>query len=242
MANNIVFPNSASAIDFLQSKYGSANFSSWQIGRKQWWSYIQYPAAGLSSINFFGTAVGSGGTNLQQTNIPKAGSFGQTHFLLKSISFNLVIKDWKLNTSLTDDRDTLFSDMVNGFVQAGVFNLEILSKIFCQIPMPFLQMPPADGRATVNSAGLQGLTLTTGTPNTFTSLITSAPSADLTRRWHALFQIDPNVLIEAEQSFNAVLSYPTGLIPIIAANVNNDTTNILYVGCRFDGIWFRPVQ
>jgi hypothetical protein len=49
-------------------------------------------------------------------------------------------------------------------------------------------------------------------------------------------------LIEAEQQFNVKLSFPSGVVPVLATNVVNDSTNPLKVGVILDGLLLRPVQ
>jgi len=57
-----------------------------------------------------------------------------------------------------------------------------------------------------------------------------------------VYFVDPNILIEAEQQFTVKISYPSGLVPILATNVVNDTTKQLKIGVIFDGLLLRPVQ
>lgn len=237
------FDDSLQVIGYLQSRYGSADYRDWQSLRKQWYSYVNYPVAGQSSITFFGTALGGATAgNRQLTNIPKAGSFGQNHFLLKSLRLDFFINDQGLNNFAGTDATTLFSEFINGIFQAGVITLNIGQRPFVQLPMPFLYAPPGNGEDQVKSAGIESLTLAEGTPNTLTSATVNIPYASLLRRNESVYLVDPGILIEAEQNFDVQLDYPSGVLPAIATGIINNDSNPLYVGVSMDGVNFRPLQ
>jgi len=236
------FTNSEQVLQYLQKTYGSANYSQWQSLRKQFYSFTQYPAAGATQLNLFGYAVsGAAGQNRQYTNMPKAGSFGQQHFLLKSISCVYYINTAQSLLSLATPVDTsnVGADFLHGFAQAGVLTFNIGSKAYAQIPRPFLYAPPADGEIH-NAVGEQIIfTLTEGTPNTLLTASSLVTSADLNRDSANSYVVDPGILIEAEQAFDLQIQYPSGAIPLIASG--KLTTNF-YVGVILDGVLFRPVQ
>ena len=234
------FTRSEEALSALQERYGTTDYSEWQSLRREWYSYVNYPTAGASETLFFSDVAGQAGVTTQSTNMPKANSFGQTHFLLKQIKMDIRIADWMYNLPVANDLDTLYSDIINGFVQDGVLEILISGRVYAQIPRPFLLAPPADGRPCVRSAGLEGLTLATGTPDTFTSAVTHPPYASLSGGKLNSYIMDPNILIEAEQAFTCRLRYGTA-VPIIATDVEDATTNPLSVGCIFSGIGFRPI-
>ncbi len=236
------FTNSELFLQYMQSKYGSANFSSWQSLRKQFYSFINYPAAGATQFNFFGFAVsGTAGQNRQYTNMPKAGSFGQNHFLLKALStayyFSTAVDMIGLATAV--DTSNVPADILHGYAQAGVLTFNIGGKLYAQIPRPFLYTPPADGEVTEVDAKMLTFTLTEGTPNVMNAVDMLVSSADLNRCALNQYVMDPNILIEAEQAFDLQIGYPSGAIPIIASG--KVTTN-MFIGVILDGILFRPVQ
>ena len=114
------FTNSQMVLQYLQSTYGSANYSQWQSLRKQFYSFINYPAAGANQFNFFGFAVtGAAGQNKQYTNMPKAGSFGQQHFLLKSIqtAYYLSTPIDQFTIASVSDTQNFSADILHGFTQ-----------------------------------------------------------------------------------------------------------------------------
>lgn len=236
------FTNSEMVLQYLQSTYGSANYSQWQSLRKQFYSFVNYPSAGANQFNFFGYAVsGAAGQNKQYTNMPKAGSFGQQHFLLKSIQcvyyYSTAVDSFAMATAL--DTQNTAADFLHGFAQAGVLQMSIGAKLYAQIPRPFLYCPPADGETTTVDAKALTFTLTEGTPNVMNAVSMLVSHADLNRNTNNRYLVDPGILIEAEQAFNVEIDYPSGAIPIIASG--KVTTN-LFVGVILDGVLFRPVQ
>lgn len=236
------FTNSELVLQYLQQTYGSANYSQWQSIRKQFYSFTNYPQAGASQLNFFGYAVsGAAGQNRQYTNMPKAGSFGQQHFLLKSIQCVYYIstaQDWFTMATAVDTAN-MSADILHGFAQAGVLQFTIGSKLYAQIPKPFLYCPPADGEVTTVDAKQVQFTLTEGTPNVMNAVSMLVTHADLNRNQANRYIMDPGILIEAEQAFSVEIDYPSGVIPIISTG--KLTTN-LFVGIILDGVLFRPVQ
>lgn len=220
------FTTSEKFLAYMQERYGSANFSKWQQIRKQFYSYQLYPAAGSTQFNFFGYGLNGSTTQGRQfTNMPKAGSFGQQHFLLKQIRCKLLL----LNAAFAAaklDVDNPAADLTHGFVQSGVLNLTIGDKKYIELNRPFMYAPPADGET--------DLSLTSE------EVANSYPRATLTHRRDGGYLVDPNILIEAEQSFDCQINYPSGAIPLIASNIWTGTT--LAIGVSFDGILFRPVQ
>lgn len=233
--------SSQQVIRNLQKKFGSANFAQWQGIRKQFYSFVQYPVAGQSEFQLFGSAI-SGTVNRQLTNMPKAGSFGQQHFQLKAVRTAYFINNQNITAFVSTDATTLYTELANGPFQAGVLELTIGNQLKLQVPKPFLYMPPAAGAAEVRAAGVRAITLTEATPNTLLTYDSHIPHADLNGCKQNLFRVDPNIIIEAEQNFLCTIKYPSGIIPITATGVVVDATNPLYIGVILDGIVFRPQQ
>lgn len=235
----------------LQRKYGSANFRKWQSLRRQFYSFVAYNStSGNAELRFFGSAI-SAAENRQFTNMPKANSFGQNHFMLKAVRTGWFIPDTLLGTwaSTNSDRTTLFSEFTAGIFQAGVLELTIGSRLMLQIPKPFLYAPPGDGRPEVYCNGLQSITLIEGTPNVYPNTTSGGPQAvvgmpwcDLTSNRENVYLVDPNIVIEAEQNFDCVIRYPSGPLLGVATSIINDSTNPLRLGVILDGLVFRPQQ
>jgi hypothetical protein len=223
----------------LQAQFGSSDYSRWQFLRREWWSSVAYPAAGLSEINFFGDAM-SGTNNRQITNMKQANSFGNTHFLLKQIECTYWSEDWSHNDHDGTDAETFWSDAVAGFTQAGVFTLTVNGSEYVNEPLPFLRMAPVSAMPHIASAGVQSLTLTEATPNTL--LTNVAPSPNPLPPTGDGYAVVPNLWIQANEHFETVIGYPGGLIPIIATGINIDATNKTYLKAKFSGLEFRPQQ
>jgi hypothetical protein len=232
-------------ISAASQRYGVIDYSRWQAIRWQWYSYVTYSATTApSELNFFGQVAGQTGVTLADTNLPKAGSFGQTHFLLKTISTDIRLANndvdgFTLANQATLDRRAIASDFLNGFVQAGVLEFSIGARPFATIPKPFQYAPPPGNDVDYENsfANQVGVVPSAGNP-----LVVGVPYATQTRNRNNVYVMDPNILIEAEQQFAVKLSYPSGAIPILATNVVDDTTNPLKVGIVFDGVLLRPMQ
>lgn len=237
-----LYNSSEEALRDLSNRYGSAVFTSWQTVRKKFYSYVDYPEAGGVSFSFFSSAPG-GTVTFEESNIPKPGSFGQQHLLLKSVQTRPTIQTWDLHAWAGTDASTLYSDLVMGFVQAGVLNVSFNNRQFAQIPKPFMYCPPGDGEALVHTAGIDVLTLTEGTPNTLSTFRSPAPYGSVNSRCCGnMYVMDPQILIEAEQNIQASIDFPSGAVGVIGTGVTDDASNPLQIGLIFDGILFRPLQ
>ena len=235
--------NSQAIVGKLQSRYGTYARGQLQSQRKQFWSFIDY-LDGNSQYTFFGSALGDQATpNLARTNMPVQGSFGTSAFLIKSISMNLYIPsnstfgiDYTntVTTYATDATSGIWADLVNGFVQAGIFTLSVGAKNFVTIPKPFLYAPPADGRS--------DLTVTRLLNSTTQTLSVGAQEAELHRASENQYMVDPELYIDFQENFRVQVSYPAGAVTRIGTTSLPATTGKLYIGCVLDGVEFRPVQ
>lgn len=227
------FKSADNALAFLQKKYGSAIYSEQQVKRKQFYSYVSYPLAGANVLNFFGTSESQ--SSAQFTNVPQPSNFGNVSFLLNAVYLDFFVLAPTLPTTYTADNDSLYSDLVHGFAQAGSLKIEIGASVFARYPRPFLYAPPASGRPRTEVAGF---TLTEGAPNTVTGW---PASADLNRLANGARTWKNPVLIEPQQNFSVALEFPSGAVPVIGTDVVT-VNNPLYVGCVLDGTVFIPVQ
>lgn len=225
--------------------FGTIDYSRWQSLRWQWYAWITYPLAGASELNFFGNAVGQGATTLADTNLPKAGSFGQTHFLVKTISTGIRLGQQDLSSFnrtniATADQRTLASDIIAGFTQAGVLSFNIGARPFATIVKPFMYAPQ-----TGNEPDFSGSSVSNASAAPLGDVVAQVPYATQTRSRANVYRVDPNLLIEAEQQFDIKIAFPSGAVPIIATGLTpaiNETTNALKVGVILDGVLLRPMQ
>ena len=237
---------SESIISAASQKFGVIDYTRWQAIRWQWYSYLTYPTAGVGELNFFGQVAGQAGVTLQDTNLPKAGSFGQTHFQLKSISTDIQIavndEDGFIRTNqATLDTRALASDYLLGFIQAGVLQFSVGARPFATIPKPFQYAPPPGSTLDLANSYANQISAAPN-PAAVATNVTGLPWITQTKMRSNVYFVDPNILIEAEQQFSVKLSYPSGSVPVLASAVANDSTNPLKVGVIFDGLLLRPVQ
>ena len=237
---------SESIISAASQKFGVIDYSRWQAIRWQWYSYVTYPSAGTTELNFFGQVAGQAGVTLQDTNLPKAGSFGQTHFQLKSISTDIQIgvndvDGFTRANQATLDTRALASDFLGGFVQAGVLNFSVGARPFATVVKPFQYAPPPGSPLDLANTYVNQISAAP-VPAAGASQVVGVPWVTQTKMRSNVYFVDPNILIEAEQQFNVKLSYPSGAVPVLATNVVNDSTNPLKVGVILDGLLLRPVQ
>jgi hypothetical protein len=237
---------SESIISAASQKFGVIDYSRWQAIRWQWYSYVTYPSAGSTELNFFGQVAGQAGVTLQDTNLPKAGSFGQTHFQLKSISTDIQIANndvdafTRANIATIDTR-ALASDFLGGFVQAGVLNFSVGARPFATIVKPFQYAPPPGSPLDLSNSYVNQISVAP-VPAVGAEQVVGVPWVTQTKMRSNVYFVDPNILIEAEQQFNVKLNFPSGVVPVLATNVVNDSTNPLKVGVILDGLLLRPVQ
>ena len=237
---------SESIISAASQKFGVIDYSRWQAIRWQWYSYITYPSAGSTELNFFGQVAGQAGVTLQDTNLPKAGSFGQTHFQLKSISTDIQINNndvdgfTRANQASLDTR-ALASDFLGGFVQAGVLRFSVGARPFATIVKPFQYAPPPGSPLDYDNTYVNQISAAP-VPAAAAGQVVGVPWITQTKIRNNVYFVDPNILIEAEQQFNVSLQFPSGIVPVLATNVVNDSTNPLKVGVILDGLLLRPVQ
>jgi hypothetical protein len=215
----------------LQANFGTMQLGNYQAVRRQFYSYIPY-GSGNTQYNFFGSAVGNVGQTTQLTNLPTAGSFGTSSFLIKQVRCKYYLNG-NVNTDSyvgTDATSGLYADLINGIFTAGVLQLNVNAKTFVTINKPFMNAPASDGRATLYGDGTKSTT------------IGRFPYADLSRRSENSYMVDPEIFIAAQQNFSLSILYPSGVLAPICTNPAFATTTIGFIGVSLDGIEFRPVQ
>ena len=240
---------SESIISAASQKFGVIDYTRWQAIRWQWYSYITYPSAGSTELNFFGQVAGQAGVTLQDTNLPKAGSFGQTHFQLKSISTDIPIASndvdgfTRANQATLDTR-ALASDFLGGFVQAGVLRFSVGARPFATIVKPFQYAPPPGSPLDYDNTYVNQISAAPN-PAVGATAVSGVPWVTQTKMRSNVYFVDPNILIEAEQQFSVSLQFPSGAVPVLATNVINiggANANPIKVGVVLDGLLLRPVQ
>ncbi len=251
MLNNLAttqaLPAGTSSRDVLaayQQQYGAVRYSSQQMTRYPFYSYVPYAAAGASSLSFFGQNMGQ--VTQQLCNVEQAGTLGNYSYLLQSIAFDyfLFIPTVASNqpSAYTTDALAPYADIVHGFTQGGFFEFTVGSQTWDQIPLPFMYSPPATGKPRFSaSMGAFAFAQAGVSPFGVTGSQASLCYADLERRALRRRNFVNPIFIAPQQTFTATITYDFGAIPIIASTVITGSA-ILYVGCRFDGWKFSPVS
>jgi hypothetical protein len=148
-------------LDSLQKRFGSSDFSRYQVVRGQKYDFVRLRSAGTNSVSFFSNPIGAADpsvTNvfktLEQTNLVKNASFGQEYFALTQIrtyanfvpqvrqgftpGFNFAFRGY---TALADSAMEQLQTVLN----TGVLEIKFAQKLYYQIARPFIQCPPGFG-------------------------------------------------------------------------------------------------
>lgn len=233
----------AQILSVLQQRLGSADWSQWQIYRWQFWDYARLPSAGTNSISFFVNPPGSTdptsalAKTYEQTNIPKANSFGQVYFIIQQIRCHAFILPKCRQASGISDLATLTTGALTNMMPAfynllteGVFIMSIGQKEYFDIVQPFRHAPPGFGLDIDQHASAPGGATTGGT-----RLVMQSPWVD------DVYAITPPQLIEPEQNIQVSLQFPKANSPAFTTLVNS-TTPAVDIGIIFDGYIARPAQ
>jgi len=245
-------------LDSLQKRFGSADFSRYQVVRGQKYDFcrLQNGATTASSVSFFSNPIGAADPaaptvfkTLEQTNLVKNASFGQEYFALTQIRTyanfvaqarqgtavgkNFVFRGYTaLTNSAMEQLQTLMS--------TGVLEIKFAQKLYYQIARPFVQCPPGFGIDVQSLASSR-------TGNAAETQV--ADTNWLVRpdyRGSSVYNIDPIQIIEPEIQIQAALTFPGGNAPSFldsALTTGNSTfTPAIELGLIFDGYVIRPSQ
>jgi hypothetical protein len=244
-------------IDSLQKRFGSADFSRYQVVRGQKYDFCRLQSAGTNSVSFFSNPIGAtdpgaGATlykTLEQTNLVKNASFGQEYFALTQIRcyagfVNQSRQTVSVGTNFTYRGYTALTDSamekLQSVMNTGVLEISFAQKLYYQIARPFIQCPPGFGidiQALASSrTGVTAETQTTGT--------NWAARPDY--RATSVYNIDPIQIIEPEIQIQAAINFPNGNTPSFADSALStaDATfaPAVELALIFDGYVIRPSQ
>ena len=244
-------------IDSLQKRFGSADFSRYQVVRGQKYDFCRLLAAGTNSVSFFSNPIGAtdpgaGATlfkTLEQTNLVKNASFGQEYFALTQIRTyaNFVCQSrqgfttgtnftYRGYTALTDSAMEKLQTVLN----TGVLEISFAQKLYYQIARPFIQCPAGFG------IDVQSLASSRTGNAAETQACDTNWLARPDYRATAVYNIDPIQIIEPEIQIQAAINFPNGNTPNFT-NTALDTANgtqtpAIELGLIFDGYVIRPSQ
>jgi hypothetical protein len=244
-------------IDSLQKRFGSADFSRYQVVRGQKYDFCRLLAAGTNSVSFFSNPIGAtdpgaGATlfkTLEQTNLVKNASFGQEYFALTQIRTyaNFVCQSrqgFTTGTNFTYRGYTALADSAMEKLQtvlnSGVLEISFAQKLYYQIARPFIQCPAGFGIDVQSLASSRTGNAAETQPEGTNWL--ARPDYRAT----AVYNIDPIQIIEPEIQIQAAINFPNGNTPNFT-NTALDTANgtqtpSIELGLIFDGYVIRPSQ
>jgi hypothetical protein len=244
-------------IDSLQKRFGSADFSRYQVVRGQKYDFCRLLAAGTNSVSFFSNPIGAtdpgaGATlfkTLEQTNLVKNASFGQEYFALTQIRTyaNFVCQSrqgFTTGTNFTYRGYTALADSAMEKLQTvlnnGVLEISFAQKLYYQIARPFIQCPAGFGIDVQSLASSRTGNAAETQPEGTNWL--ARPDYRAT----AVYNIDPIQIIEPEIQIQAAINFPNGNTPNFT-NTALDTANgtqtpSIELGLIFDGYVIRPSQ
>jgi len=244
-------------LDSLQKRFGSADFSRYQVVRGQKYDFCRLLAAGTNSVSFFSNPIGAtdpgaGATlfkTLEQTNLVKNASFGQEYFALTQIRTyaNFVCQarqGFTTGTNFTYRGYTALQDSAMEKLQSvmnlGVLEISFAQKLYYQIARPFVQCPAGFGIDVQSLASSRTGNAAETQPEGTNWLARSDYRAT------SVYNIDPIQIIEPEIQIQAALNFPNGNTPNFT-NTALDTANgpqtpSIELGLIFDGYVIRPSQ
>jgi hypothetical protein len=244
-------------IDSLQKRFGSADFSRYQVVRGQKYDFCRLLAAGTNSVSFFSNPIGAtdpgaGATlfkTLEQTNLVKNASFGQEYFALTQIRTyaNFVCQSRQGFTTGTNFTYRGYTALVDSAMEKlqtvlnnGVLEISFAQKLYYQIARPFIQCPAGFGIDIQSLASSRTGNAAETQPEGTNWL--ARPDYRAT----AVYNIDPIQIIEPEIQIQAAINFPNGNTPNFT-NTALDTANgtqtpAIELGLIFDGYVIRPSQ
>jgi hypothetical protein len=244
-------------IDSLQKRFGSADFSRYQVVRGQKYDFCRLLAAGTNSVSFFSNPIGAtdpgaGATlfkTLEQTNLVKNASFGQEYFALTQIRTyaNFVCQSrqgFATGTNFTYRGYTAQTDSAMEKLQtvlnSGVLEISFAQKLYYQIARPFIQCPAGFG------IDIQSLASSRDGNAAETQACDTNWLARPDYRATAVYNIDPIQIIEPEIQIQAAINFPNGNTPNFTNSAldtsNGQQTPSIELGLIFDGYVIRPSQ
>jgi hypothetical protein len=244
-------------IDSLQKRFGSADFSRYQVVRGQKYDFCRLLAAGTNSVSFFSNPIGAtdpgaGATlfkTLEQTNLVKNASFGQEYFALTQIRTyaNFVCQSrqgFTTGTNFTYRGYTALADSAMEKLQTvlnqGVLEISFAQKLYYQIARPFIQCPAGFG------IDIQSLASSRDGNAAETQACDTNWLARPDYRATAVYNIDPIQIIEPEIQIQAAINFPNGNTPNFTNSAldtsNGQQTPSIELGLIFDGYVIRPSQ
>lgn len=226
-------------LKMLQSKIGSADWSSWQILRWQWYDTVRYPAAGFTQAQFFVNGIGSQDPNvtgvaktLEDTNVGQSGQFGQTFFIMQAIKTRLtLLPKARQPSAIATDNSAIAATyaavqtQLYNLMGQGVLQISLGQKGYFQIDQPLRNCPPGFGVEIQQIwANLKQ-----------NSWVQGSTHVD------DVWLVTPGQMIEPQQNLTCTIDFPNG-VPATLTNLVDSATPAVSLQMIWDGYLCRPVQ
>ena len=241
-------------INLLQQRFGSSDFTQYQVLRAQKYDFVRLNPAGTNLVSFFSNPIGAtdpiGGNakTAEQTNLYKTASFGQVFYVVTNIrTFAGFLPKARQSAPFAASTSVLYQgytslansamERLNDLLNRGVLNIKLAQKLYFQLQRPFMTAPPGFG-IDIQSAGAAKLAAAVVKDNYFVR-------GD--NRARSMFMVDPVQMIEPEIQIEATIDFPDGNSPVFTntAVLDDNTTTAtpnVQVGLIFDGYEIRPSQ
>ena len=241
-------------LDALQKRFGSANFSRYQIIRQPYYDTVRVQTAGTTQMAFFtvpigGTdPVGNSQKTLEQTNLVKSGSLGQIFFVLTQIRcyVGLVPKARQVSGTISGDangtfhgwssQDPGYQQRYNELLNRGVLNISFAQKSYYQIEAPFVNAGPGFG-VQVHAFGASKVA-----GDVVKKSIWVQQDNSFTNVWN----LSPIQIIEPELQMGVTIDFPDGVSPVFTntylSQAAAQATPTMEAMVMFDGYSIRPQQ
>ena len=245
-------------LDSLQKRFGSADFSRYQVVRGQKYDFVRLRAAGTNSVSFFSNPIGAADpsvTNvfktLEQTNLVKNASFGQEYFALTQIrTYANFIPQARQGFNPGSNfafrgytaRNDSAMENLQSVLNTGVLEIKFAQKLYYQIARPFIQCPPGFG-IDVQSLGSSRTGVAAENQVSDTNWLVRPDY-----RGSSVYNIDPIQIIEPEIQIQAAINFPNGNTPTFTGVTLLTDDSFLGIdtqvelGLIFDGYVIRPSQ
>lgn len=237
---------SGEVLQFLQGRYGSADWSNWQIQRWPFYDQVRYPTAGTVSLPLFQVPLGgvdpnsSLGKTTEQTNVTLPGCFGNVFYIITQVrTLGYPVPFGRQHATIIADADVIFTTYTNmmdkllELQRRGVLNMTIGYKQYLQLQSPFLRAPAGFG---VDIDQHSSSFISAGSAWTKAACWVN-PDNDQDN----VYNQTPPQVIEPNQNFQMSLTYPDGTGPVFTTLVDG-VSPAVDVLVSFDGWIVRPAQ
>ena len=242
-------------LDALQQRFGTADWTQYQVIRGQKYDFIRCPNLGTNQLSFFSIPIGGVDPNsqlaktLEQTNLVKNASFGQEYFAITQIrTYAGFLPKARQNGTIATDVNSVWNgysasdanavEALNNLFNRGILNVSFAQKLYYQIQQP-LKSAPAGFGVEIQQYG-----------QARQASVVSAKQAPWVQgdwRFDQVYNLDPIQLVEPEVQLAVTMDFPDLNSPDFTGtwretgNVNSVNPNV-EVGVIFDGYVIRPLQ